>query len=203
MRADWYVFLCAGAAIAIIVGLFIIAAPILWRERRGRTAAHFTGNPPLEITLTIIPLLIVAALFVYTFIHETQIDHVAAHPENVVDVTAFRWSFRFAYRGSTVETSGTPQQPPTLYLPVGRTTEIDLRSADVNHSFWVPAFLFKRDAIPGMTNAFDLTPTRIGTYVAKCAQFCGLEHAGMSFLVKVVDANAFDRYIDSRGAALP
>ncbi len=82
--------------------------------------------------------------------------------------------------------------PPTLYLPLGRPTEIDLRSEDVTHSFWVPAFLFKRDAIPGMTNVFDITPTRTGTFPSRCAQFCGLDHALMTFVVRVVPAAAYD-----------
>ncbi len=102
-----------------------------------------------------------------------------------------------------VTTTGTPAAPPTLYLPVGETTEIELRSADVTHSFWVPAFLFKRDAIPGMTNVFDLTPNRTGSFPGRCAQFCGLRHALMTFTVQVVPRTAYVRYLAARGAAAP
>ena len=84
-----------------------------------------------------------------------------------------------------------------------RTTEIDLATADVNHSFWVPGFLFKRDAIPGMTNVFDVTPGRTGTYLSRCAQFCGLDHALMTFVVDVVPDDAYDRYIASNGVEKP
>ena len=114
------------------------------------------------------------ALFVATLSTELRVDRVAAHPRERIAVTAFRWSWRFEYAGSAFAESGTPERPPTLYLPLGRATQIDLRSADVTHSFWVPAFLFKRDAIPGMTNVFDLRATRLGDFPGRCAAaFCG------------------------------
>ena len=203
MRSDWYTFVAAG----IVVGLFVYAnifwCLIAYRRRPGREPAQFKGNSPLEVTYVVIPLLIVIGLFALTLFVEFPVDRVAANPQQRVDVTAFRWSWSFAYAGTGIEVSGTPMQPPTLYLPVNRLTEIDLRTADVNHSFWVPAFLFKRDAIPGMTNVFDLTPNRVGTYTGRCAQFCGLDHALMSFRVRVVPDEAFDRYLASNGAAAP
>jgi cytochrome c oxidase subunit 2 len=202
MQQTWLVSVCA----ATIVGIYVYGA-ILWcifaYRRERHEAKHFTGNMPLEITYTIIPLLIVIGLFIVTYHDEMPVDHVSAKPENRVDVTAFRWSWRFGYNGDRVTTTGTPLQTPTLYLPVNRTTEIDLRTADVNHSFWVPGFLFKRDAIPGMTNVFDITPSRTGSYLSRCAQFCGLSHADMTFVVHVVPADAYDRYIASNGAVKP
>ena len=126
LREDWLVFLAAGAVVALIVWFLILMPLVVWRERDGRVPASFTGNTPLEIGYTIVPLIIVAALFVYTFSHEVQVDRVSAHPENVVNVRAFRWSWQFGYHGSNVVSSGTPEHPPVLYLPQGRTTEFDL-----------------------------------------------------------------------------
>ena len=202
MQQTWIVLVVA----ALLVALYVYGA-ILWciirYRRRDHAPAHFTGNPPLEVTYAVIPLLIVIGLFLVTFHDEMPVDHVSAHPENRIDVTAFRWSWRFGYNGDRITTAGTPLSPPTLYLPANRTTEIDLTTADVNHSFWVPAFLFKRDAIPGMTNVFDLTPHTPGTYLSRCAQFCGLDHALMTFVVKVVPDAAYDRYIASNGVQKP
>ncbi len=202
MQQTWIVSVCAGA----FVGVYVYAA-ILWciyAYRRDRhQAQNFTGNTPLEIVYTVIPLVIIVGLFIVTFHDEMPVDHVVAHPENRVNVTAFRWSWRFGYNGDRVTTIGTPLQPPTLYLPVNRTTEIDLTTSDVNHSFWVPGFLFKRDAIPGMTNVFDITPSRTGSYLSRCAQFCGLDHAVMTFVVNVVPDDAYDRYIASNGTVKP
>jgi cytochrome c oxidase subunit 2 len=202
MAGDWYVFIGAGIA----VGIYVYVA-IFWcvfRYRRGRSdARQFEKNTPLELTYTIIPFLIVLGLFAKTFIVERPVDRVAPDPQEKIGVLAFRWSWQFNYLGSNVTTTGTPRHPPTLYLPLGRLVEFDLTTADVNHSFWVPAFLFKRDAIPGMTNVFDITPSRAGTFVGRCAQYCGLDHAYMSFAVKVVPAAAFDRYIASDGVRVP
>ncbi len=202
MQQTWIVSLVAGLLVALYVYGAIIWCLIRYRRRESEPAS-FTGNKPLEITYAIIPLIIVIGLFLVTMHSELPVDRVSAHPENRIDVTAFRWSWRFGYNGDRIVTFGTPAQPPTLYLPLGRTTEIDLTSSDVNHSFWVPAFLFKRDAIPGMTNRFDLTPTRTGTFLSRCAQFCGVDHALMTFIVKVVPAAAYDRFIASNGVAKP
>ena len=201
MRADWYVFVGAG----IFVGIYVYAC-IVWCLVRYRRRAHspqqFSGNTPLELLYVALPFVLVLGLFGVTFAIELPVDRVAAHPQNVVAVTAFRWSWRFGYPNG-VTAAGTPDSPPTLYLPLGESTQIDLRSADVTHSFWVPAFLFKRDAIPGMTNAFDVTPTRTGRFPGRCAQFCGLEHATMTFVVAVVPRQAYDRFLASKGSASP
>ncbi len=67
-------------------------------------------------------------------------------------------------------------------------TQINLYSNDVVHSFWIPSFLFKRDANPGITNHFDVTPTQTGLFHGVCAEYCGLDHALMTFTVEVVPA---------------
>lgn len=202
MRTDWYIFIAAG----IFVGIYVYACIFwcLWRYRRSanRQAEQFSGHTPLELLYVALPILMVLGLFGVTYAIEMPIDRVVANPGNKVAVTAFRWSWQFQYPNGFASI-GTPASPPTLYLPLGETTEVDLRSTDVTHSFWVPAFLFKRDAIPGMTNVFDLTPNRIGRFVGRCAQYCGLDHAMMSFALQVVPRAAYDRLIASRGAVTP
>ncbi len=66
---------------------------------------------------------------------------------------------------------------------------------EVDHSFWVPGFLFKRDAIPGLQNVFDWTPKKLGTYRGECGEFCGLDHALMAFTVKIVTREDFERWV--------
>jgi len=202
MRGDWYVFLVAALGVGVFVYACIFWCLIAYRRRPGREPATFSGNPTLESIYVVIPLIIVIGLFIVTLAAEIPVDAVLAKPDDRIAVTAFRWSWRFAYPGG-LTTTGTPMAPPTLYLPVGRSTEIDLTSSDVTHSFWIPAFLFKRDAIPGMRNTFDLSPNRTGTFRGRCAQFCGIDHALMTFSVKVVPAAAYDRYITSHGAVAP
>lgn len=203
MRRDWLFFIYVAIGVGVFVYACIIWCLIAYRRRPDRKAAHFEKNTPLEFLYVAIPTLIVIVLFVVTMIAEIPVDHVAGDPQGRIAVTAFRWSWEFRYLGTQVAVLGTPVQPPTLYLPLGQTTEIDLTSADVTHSFWIPAFLFKRDAIPGMTNSFDLTPTRAGTFTGRCAQFCGLAHSLMSFQVRVVPAAAYELYLTSNGADRP
>ena len=78
---------------------------------------------------------------------------------------------------------------------MGETIRVELTSNDVIHAFWVPDFLFKRDAIPGHVNVFDITPTVTGTYHGVCSEFCGLNHAYMTFTVEVVPPEEFDRWL--------
>lgn len=203
MHRDWMFFIY----VAIGIGLFVYGA-IAWclvayRRRPGRQAGKFEKNTPLELVYVLTPLGIVIVLFLVTLVYEMPVDTVVARPQGHVNVTAFRWSWEFAYPGTRIATVGTPDRPPTLYLPLERTTEVDLTSIDVTHSFWVPAFLFKRDAIPGMTNRFDVTPTRLGTFAGRCAQFCGLDHALMTFDVRVVTPQAYARFLASDGARTP
>jgi len=101
----------------------------------------------------------------------------------------------FSYPGTDVLVAGTPQRGPEMVIPLNETTRINLTSVDVNHRFWVPAFLFKRDAIAGMNNAFDWHPERLGSFPGRCAEFCGLEHAFMTFTVRVVSPADFKRWL--------
>ena len=78
--------------------------------------------------------------------------------------------------GHGVTVVGTPGHPPTLVLPAGETTRIVLRAEDVVHAFYVPDFLFQRQAIPGVTNVFDLTIPNAGRWPGQCSLYCGLDH---------------------------
>jgi len=137
----------------------------------------------------------VAVLFYYTLHKEWSVDAQTAHPAATVAVTAFRWSWRFAYPHQSITVNGTPQSPPEFALPLGETSHITLTSVDVDHAFWIPQFLFKRDAIPGFVNTFDLTPTRAGVYRGVCAEFCGLDHAHMTFTVRVLPPAQFKAWL--------
>ncbi len=202
MFAVWRVFVIAGAAVYVIVAGLILFCAVAYRRRDPSVvqAARFYSNIPLEIVWTVVPVLIVGGLFAVTYAGERHVESVVTPPGEVVRVIAFRWSWRFLYPREHVAIEGATGSPPELVLPAGRTTEIRLVSSDVIHSFWVPAFLFKRSAIPGRENIFDFTPTRPGVYPGRCAEFCGTYHAHMSFVVRVVDAQQYARWLRTRGA---
>ena len=88
-----------------------------------------------------------------------------------------------------------------MVLPVDRTTRIVLTSPDVIHSFFVPGFLFKRDVIPGVVNKIDVSPRDRGTFTGRCAEFCGLDHAKMTFEVKVVSFSEYQSWVSEQQAS--
>ena len=113
----------------------------------------------------------------------------------VASVEAFQWGWRFGYDAYGIEVVGTAYDPPELVVPVGKPIRFRITSRDVVHSFYVPAFLMKRDAIPGRENRIDLTIDRAGRYRGQCAEFCGLLHSQQLFTVLAVDQSSFDAWI--------
>jgi cytochrome c oxidase subunit II len=193
-------WVAAWAVGAITWGL-IIWAVIAYRKRSNDPPAQTRYNLPIEIMYTVVPFFILAVLFFYTQRDESRITAVSAHPQNTVNVVAFRWNWTFNYIDENVYDIGSPAQLPTLYLPVNQTVKFTLTSPDVIHSFWVPAFLFKLDVIPGRTNVFEITPTKIGTYPGRCAELCGVDHSRMLFQVKVVSEQDYAQHIADLKAA--
>ena len=197
---DWEVLTIAGLCVTVAVIALILYPLVRWRRRDDTLPPQFSANNPLEIAYTVIPLLLVVVLFAVTYRVEAGVERIAPQPAAVVDVSAYRWSWRFSYPGTGVAIAGTPAHPPQMVLPAGQTTRLVVTSDDVDHSFWVPDFLFKRDAIPGLRNVFDLTPTQTGTYRGECAEYCGLEHARMAFTVRVVSPEAYRRWLLANGS---
>jgi cytochrome c oxidase subunit 2 len=203
MASDWLIFMAVAAGVLVVVLGLILFPMVRWRRRSADDAPpQFSNNFPLEIAWTLIPLAIVAGLFVATYKAEASVDDIGGTPAVTVAVQAYRWGWNFAYRGgpsvggasSGPAALGDAQPYPTLVLPVDETTRIELSAADVDHGFWIPDFLFKRDAIPGQTTAFDLHPTKLGTFTGRCSAFCGLQHAEMFFRVRVVTPSEFDAW---------
>jgi cytochrome c oxidase subunit 2 len=193
---DWRTYGYAALAVALLVWGLILYAAIRFRSRPGHEQPRDDkkSNPPLEITWTILPFLLVTGLFVVTYHIETGVETLHAAPRVQIAVNAFRWGWTFHYlNGPTID--GDMNHPPQLVLPLGETAALQVTASDVDHSFWVPDFLFKRDAIPGRVTAFDLTPTKLGTFMGRCAELCGLGHTLMDFSVRVVPAAEFDRWM--------
>ncbi|MDX2852771.1 cytochrome c oxidase subunit II [Actinacidiphila glaucinigra] len=101
--------------------------------------------------------------------------------------------YDFGTPASRNQDTGNPG--PTLWLPKGESVRFVLTSRDVIHSFWVVPFLMKMDVIPGHTNVFQVTPTKEGTFVGKCAELCGVDHSRMLFNVKVVSPEAYKQHL--------
>jgi len=115
-------------------------------------------------------------------------------------VTAFRWQWEFDYPGSGVRVIGGPDVPAEMVVPAGEPIHIVLTATDVAHAFFVPAFLFKRDAIPGRVNEFDVTINEPGAYGGQCAEFCGVFHDRMLLTVRAVTRPDYDAWLAAQPA---
>lgn len=194
---------------AFIVGGFT-AILILWAafrfRRKDETLPKQTRyHVPLELIYTVIPFLIVAVLFYFTARDESAIIKIS--PSTVamheITVNGIQWSWQFSYKDAANATvTGTPKAPPTLYVPQGERVRLTLESSDVVHGFWVPAFMMQMQNLPGVTNQFEFTANKLGSYPGRCNILCGRNHSQMIFTVKVVTPVEYQNYLDSlKGSA--
>ncbi|HEV7810693.1 MAG TPA: cytochrome c oxidase subunit II, partial [Candidatus Limnocylindrales bacterium] len=198
-------FVIAAIIVGGLVWTLITIALLRYRRRPGDEATvppqigHITW---LEVLWTAVPIVTILILFGLTLSTLGKVDAQAA-TRVTVDVTGFRWQWRFDYEGTPVSIVGGPETSPEMVVPVGEPIHIVLNAADVDHSFYVPAFLFKRDAIPGKPNAFDLTITEPGVYSGQCAEFCGVFHARMTLTVRAVSRPEFDAWLVQQQSGVP
>lgn len=198
-----------GAWIAALVIGCITWGLILWciavyRKRKddNKLPVQNRVHLPLELMYTAVPLMAVAVLFKYTAEDITELTEVTDEPDIEIQVVGKQWSWDFNYLSDDVYDpgiqatltgeEGVEETLPTLYLPVNESVKFYLDSRDVIHSFWIPAFLYKEDTVPGMTNVWQVTPTQVGMYQGKCAELCGEYHASMLFNVAVVERDEYD-----------
>jgi cytochrome c oxidase subunit 2 len=196
----------AALATGVLVWGLIIYCVIRFRRRSDDEIPVQTRyNLPMEILYTVAPVVMVLVFFKFVIDTQNEVQEGAPDGESdhTIGVVGQQWSWTFNYLedealdgSTTVYEAGTPADPPTLVLPVGESVTFELSSPDVIHSFWVPAFTYKLDVIPGRDNEFTMTPTREGSFVGKCAELCGSYHSRMLFNVEVVSADEYAAYLE-------
>jgi len=195
--------------LAVVTFIFVVVAGVtlyaIVRYRRrpgedGRDPPQVYGSTQIELAWTVVPFLIVIVLFLTTTRYIFAIERHAA-PADAVEVTVVgnQWWWEIRYPRLGIVTAN------ELHVPVSddarpTPTFITLESADVIHSFWIPQVAGKTDVIPGKTNRTWIEPRTPGTYVGQCAEFCGLQHAGMLLTVIVHPKNEFDRWVAAQQA---
>ncbi len=190
------VYTAIAAGVGVFVTSLLVFVVVRYRRRDDVIPRQKQYNVPIEVLYTVTPLLLVIGLFVFSVRTEERVNDTVDDPDLVVDVTGFQWQWQFSYPDSGIVITGTPEGGiPELVLPADRTSRLNLVTTDVNHNFWVPQFLNKRDLIPGVDNAIDITPTETGTYDGYCAEFCGLDHGRMRFDVTVMEPDDFDDWV--------
>ena len=200
---DFYpvIFWIAVAVFILVEGLLIW---IVLRYRRRPTDTELPnqthGHGGLEIVWTLIPAIVVTALFAFTVDTLGKVETANTpgdDPALTIDVTGFQWQWTFEYKAQGIKLTGVGREGPTMALPVGEKVRIRLHGLDIDviHSFYVPQFLYKKDVIPGRVNEFDVIVQQAGTYAGQCAEFCGLGHADMHFTVVAMTRADFDGWV--------
>jgi len=193
----WNLQVIAMSFLFALIVVPLVYSLIVFRRRKGDNsdAEHIEGNTTLEIAWTIVPLIIVvvfAYLGAYSLGETRRVDPNAM----VVKVTGFQWGWQFEYP----EYGGFKSDK--LYLPVDRQVVLQLQALDVIHSFWVPEFRVKQDAVPGQTTVLRFTPTVEGEYTLVCAELCGLTHYNMIAKVKIVSQEEYAQWQQVQLAAM-
>jgi cytochrome c oxidase subunit 2 len=189
------VLLIVSVPIFVLVMTVAIYSVIRFRARPGDTGdgVPIHGNARLEVVWVVIPFLLVSILAGYAWITLNNIEEKQKN-EMVVNVTGqqFIWSYRYkAPNGKAV-------QATQLTLPVNRPVKFEIHTKDVIHSFWVPQFRLKQDAVPGITTSWRATPTKTGTFEVVCTELCGVGHSLMRGLVHVVPAQQFTAWLNKQ-----
>jgi cytochrome c oxidase subunit 2 len=196
----------APLAVGVFVWGLILFASFRYRKKSDELPQQVRYNLPVEVLYTMVPFVIVAGLFYFTARDEIDVNKTTPNPDVTISVVGFRWQWQFGYveNGRVIgQVTGRPGETPVLILPKDRSIRFIESSPDVIHSFWVPEFLFKRDVIPGKVNQFEISKIeRTGSFIGRCAEFCGTDHPRMNFTVQVVEPAQFDQMMQGfRSAA--
>jgi cytochrome c oxidase subunit 2 len=189
VRTLYTVLLIATVPIFVLVETVVLFSVWKYRMRPGeedKDGPPIHGNTRLEVVWTVLPAILILGLvtYAYTVLHSNENSKPG---EMQVDVTTRQFTFQFSYPGL----DGKTIVSPVLYLPKDKPVVFKLRSLDVVHSFFVPEFSEKIDAVPGIVTTLRVTPIRLGTYPAECTELCGAGHSLMRETVHVVTPAAF------------
>lgn len=195
----------AALAVGVLMWGLIFYSIIRYRKRGPEPPVQVRYNLPIEALYTIAPFVVIFVLFYHTVLTQDEMLAEGESFDHEVLVVGQQWSWTFNYLGDDGEDGapggndvfevGTVAEPPRLVLPVDETVKFTLVSPDVIHSFWVPAFYFKMDVVPGHENTWITTPTVTGSYPGRCAELCGISHSRMLFQVDVVERPVYDEYL--------
>ncbi len=186
--------LIISVALLILITALMVIFVIKYHRKRHPVAAQVGSHALLEITWTVIPTILVLAMFYYGWIGYRLMRTV---PEDAMPVTAVAqmWSWQFEYENG--------KQSSELYVPVDRPTKVNLVSQDVLHSFYVPAFMVKQDIVPGLEDFVWFSAPDTGSFDIFCAEYCGERHSYMLSRVVALPPAEFDEWMQKDVAPPP
>jgi cytochrome c oxidase subunit II len=194
----YHVLVIVSVPIFVLVVSVILYSVWQFRMKPGeelKDGPPIHGNTRLEVIWTTIPALILLGLVSYSFVVLHENEKKPAR-EIQVDVTGQQFFWTFEYPSSV--TGGKPLQSDQLYLPDNESVNFKLRSKDVIHAFWIPAFRIQEDVVPGITTSWRATPDRLGSYAVVCNLLCGVGHSTMRATAHVVTETQFHAWLQSQ-----
>lgn len=194
----WHTMLWVCGFMYLLVIVWLIAA-LLRGAKENEKAEHKRGLSRAVAGWTALIAFGLFGLTLTSFFTDRALVRAASAPQVTVKITGHQWWWEVQYTdpvpGQHVRTAN------ELHLPVNTPVLIELAAADVIHSFWVPNLHGKQDLIPGRTNEIRLLPTKVGYYRGECAEFCGFQHAKMSFDVVVESQRDFEAWKEQQLAS--
>jgi cytochrome c oxidase subunit 2 len=205
-------------AIGLLVYGLMVYAIVNFRHSKGVQPATFSHNRKLEVVWTVIPAVILILLAIPAAKTLVAINDTS-HPDLTIKVTGYQWRWQYEYiddnvrfystldrKSNAARQLGSGIDPNSvehyllevdhpLVVPVNAKVRLLVTAADVVHSWWVPYFAVKRDAIPGFINETWFKATEEGTYRGQCAELCGMDHGFMPIVVRVVSKDEYDRWL--------
>jgi cytochrome c oxidase subunit 2 len=204
--------------IVLLVLALLVVVMVRFNKRANPTPARFSHNTPIEVLWTVVPVLILMFIAIFSFRLLFE-EHDMPKPDLTVKVTGRQWNWDYEFPDQKVaaytsmpmsETDAANNHVPYLLastapmiVPVNKVVRVQVTAEDVIHSFSVPAFGVKIDAIPGRLNQTWFKADRTGVFYGQCSQLCGINHAYMPIEVKVVTQPEFDAWVASKTAPKP
>jgi cytochrome c oxidase subunit 2 len=193
----WFVTIICVAVFAVVAGVSVYA---VWKFRVPPgdmdDGSPIHGHTGLEIVWTVIPVVLVTAIAVYSSVALAQAEDIPDE-HMVVDVSARQFAWTFTYPGIELG-EGQPLTSGELVVPLDEPIEFRITSQDVIHSFWVPEWRMKQDAVRGITTRTVVQPTKVGVFPVVCTELCGLGHATMRSQARVLSAADFEAWVQER-----
>ena len=201
IRQTYWLILIVTGVIFVLVETVLIVFVVRFRSRgrnRSQEGAQIHGASRLELSFTIVPVLILAGITAFVFVKLPTIKDVpeatAGSKPIEIRVEGHQYYWQFVYPDGQIAIK-------TMVVPVGQVVTLDVVSPDVIHSWWVPALGGKIDAIPGRTNHTWFKAEKHGDYEVRCAEFCGLEHAHMLGTVRVLGEAGYRSFLATHQGA--
>lgn len=184
-NASFNLMLWVAIAFIVFLSATMIYFVYRYNRKKQKKAEQIEGSTALEVTWTVIPVLLALVMFYYGWEGYTPMNKA---PENSLNITTVgrMWSFTFLYENG--------KQSPDLVVPVNTPVNLKLVSLDVLHSVFIPEFRIKSDMVPGREKQMWFQSDMVGEYDLYCAEYCGLRHSYMSAVVRVVPKEEYDKW---------